>query len=313
MLAGKLLIKCDNFKENTCITFESLRKERDFADVTLVCEDGQQVEAHKVILAASSPFFQDLLKRIQHPHPLIFMRNVSSENLEAMIDFLYLGEARLLEGNLQAFLDIAQELKLKGLSGEKEDMEIGTEGLHSRPKARLEDIIKEEQNIEETKAEEHGQVFKFEDIGAISNDFSELPRNDEDIESMMEKSGNMISNGKDKSIHTLICKTCGKEGRRRVIKKHIRANHLGTACNLCGQKFVSKSEGEKHKTNHQDCKKKLELKERVNSLMGKSETLIPNGKHSDGRGKNIFASICKVCGKEGRFKNIRGHIEMSHL
>ena len=130
---------------------------------------------------------------------------------------------------------------------------------------------------------------------------------------MMEKSENMISNGKDKSIHTLICKTCGKEGRRRVIKKHIRANHLGTACNLCGQKFVSKSEGEKHKTNHQDCKKKLEHKERVNSLMGKSETLIPNGKHSDGRGKNIFASICKVCGKEGRFKNIRGHIEMSHL
>ena len=186
-MAGKLLIKCDNFKENTCVTFESLRKERDFADVTLVCEDGQQVEAHKVILAASSPFFQDLLKRNKHPHPLIFMRNVSSENLEAMIDFLYLGEARLLEESLQGFLDIAQELKLKGLSGEKEEMEIGTEDLHSKAKARLEDIIKEEQNIEKTQTEEHGQVFKFEDIGAISNDFSELPRNDEDIESMMEK------------------------------------------------------------------------------------------------------------------------------
>ena len=28
-----------------------IRKDNNFADVTLVCEDGKQVEAHKVILA----------------------------------------------------------------------------------------------------------------------------------------------------------------------------------------------------------------------------------------------------------------------
>ena len=33
--------------------------------------DGHQIEAHKVILAASSPFFQAILKKNKHSHPLI--------------------------------------------------------------------------------------------------------------------------------------------------------------------------------------------------------------------------------------------------
>jgi len=31
------------------------------------------VVAHKVILASSSPFFLNLLRRNKHPHPLIYM------------------------------------------------------------------------------------------------------------------------------------------------------------------------------------------------------------------------------------------------
>ena len=65
--------------------------DKEFTDVTLACEDGKQVEAHKVILAASSPFFKDILKRNKHPHPLIYMRGLKSEDLLAIIDFLYFG------------------------------------------------------------------------------------------------------------------------------------------------------------------------------------------------------------------------------
>ena len=51
----------------------SFREDNDFADMTLACEDGQQVEAHKVILAA---LFQKLLGRNKHPHPLIYKKKV---------------------------------------------------------------------------------------------------------------------------------------------------------------------------------------------------------------------------------------------
>ena len=62
-MAEKLCLKWNDFQENVNAAFGSLRDDHEFADVTLACEDGQQIEAHKVILAASSPFFQDLLKR----------------------------------------------------------------------------------------------------------------------------------------------------------------------------------------------------------------------------------------------------------
>ena len=52
-MSEKLCLKWNDFQENIKNGFGSLREENDFADVTLVCGDGEQVEAHKVILAAS--------------------------------------------------------------------------------------------------------------------------------------------------------------------------------------------------------------------------------------------------------------------
>ena len=65
-----------DFKESVNSAFGKLRGNKEFSDITLVCEDGQQVEAHKVILAVSSPVFQSLLKKNKHPHPLIYMRGM---------------------------------------------------------------------------------------------------------------------------------------------------------------------------------------------------------------------------------------------
>ena len=54
----KLCLKWNDFKDNIISSFGNLRKENDFADVTLVSEDGQRVESHKVVLSSSSPVFQ---------------------------------------------------------------------------------------------------------------------------------------------------------------------------------------------------------------------------------------------------------------
>ena len=86
-MSEKLCLKLNDFLENVNKAFGNLREEKEFADVTLACEDGQQVEAHKVILAASSPFFNNLLKRNRHPHPLIYLKGAKFEDLHAMVDF----------------------------------------------------------------------------------------------------------------------------------------------------------------------------------------------------------------------------------
>ena len=108
-----ICIQWSDFQENIKNAFGNLRKNNDFTDVTLVCEDGQQVKAHKVILAVSSLFFQKLLRGNKHPHPLIYMRGMTFEDLMAIVDFCYYGEAKVFQENLDSFLTIAEELQLK--------------------------------------------------------------------------------------------------------------------------------------------------------------------------------------------------------
>ena len=50
-----------------------------------------------------------------HPHPLVYMRGMQSENLLAIVDFLYRGEANVYQESLDGFLAVAEELQLAGL------------------------------------------------------------------------------------------------------------------------------------------------------------------------------------------------------
>ena len=56
-MSEKLCLQWNDFQDNVRSAFGNLREGSDFADVTLACEDGQQVEAHKVILAAEQVLF----------------------------------------------------------------------------------------------------------------------------------------------------------------------------------------------------------------------------------------------------------------
>ena len=126
-MSEKLCLQWNDFKENAISAFGSLRNDKEFTDVTIACEDGQQMEAHKVILASSSPFFETILQGNKHPHPLIYMRGVGSDDLLAILDFLYFGEASVSQENLNSFMAIADELKLKELATQTSREMNGTE------------------------------------------------------------------------------------------------------------------------------------------------------------------------------------------
>ena len=71
-MSEKLRLEWQEFRENIANTFGGLRENADFADVTLVFKDCQKMAAHKLVLASSSPVFQNILKGNQHAHPLIY-------------------------------------------------------------------------------------------------------------------------------------------------------------------------------------------------------------------------------------------------
>ena len=50
----KLCLHWNNFNENITFSFKALRDDKDFTDVTLACEDGENIEVHKTVLVHSS-------------------------------------------------------------------------------------------------------------------------------------------------------------------------------------------------------------------------------------------------------------------
>ena len=252
-MSEKLCLKWNDFQENVNIAFANLRGNNDFSDVTLACEDGQQFEAHKVILAASSPFFQKLLERNKHTHPLIYMRGLKSENLNAILDFLYCGEANVFQENLDSFLAIAEELKLKGLIGQSDEekpkeVDSSTHPMQMKPKTVAKIEPKQASRLKNQQLTNPDQ--NFEQITTIaryaSGDLQDL---DEQVKSMMENSPNMIQEGK-RQRRAKMCKVCGKEGSPTAIKDHIEAHHLdgvSLPCQTCEKTFRSRMRKRFHK------------------------------------------------------------------
>ena len=240
----KLRLKWNNFQDNVRTSFGSLRQDTNFSDVTLVCEDGQQFELHKVVLVSSSSFFKNLLTRNKHPHPLIYMRGVRSEELAAIMDFLYQGEANLLQDGLDSFLVLAEELQLKGFTRQNFLREDKTEFI-----------------LPESVLTESRSAIKTEKVETVvTKDYKGLTEIEEQVQSMLKKSPNMISIGKgQKRRRAASCKVCGKEGMLQNIKRHIEAYHLDKPvshpCNLCDKTSRTKCGLWKHK--NKDHKKHL--------------------------------------------------------
>ena len=54
--SDRFCIKLNDFQENNAASFHIMKDEHNFSDITLVCQDNQQMMAHKIILTACSPF-----------------------------------------------------------------------------------------------------------------------------------------------------------------------------------------------------------------------------------------------------------------
>ena len=111
----KFCLKWNDFESNVSVAFRELRDDKDFFDVTLACED-DQISAHKVILSACSPFFKNLLRRNPHQHPLLYLKGISFRDIQSVLNFMYHGEANIAQDDLNNFLAVAEDLKVKGLT-----------------------------------------------------------------------------------------------------------------------------------------------------------------------------------------------------
>lgn len=256
----KFCLKWNDFRQNIATSYKDLRENVDFSDVTLVSEDDQQVEAHRVILSGCSTFFKELLKKTKHSHPMIYMRKVNAKNLKAILDFIYYGETNISQEDLDSFLSLAEELQLKGLAAEdKKEENKGYEHNESFQDVKKEPIKYNPAKVNHThkdiaeafrsydttvyksdESPESGAVVVINDLNSYAVTNTEELVNQ--INSMMQK----VEGTKDWS-----CTVCGKTaGHKNNLRQHIEANHIegiSHRCDQCGKVSRSTHGLRKHK------------------------------------------------------------------
>ena len=239
-------LKWNDFQENISSSFKEIRE--DFCDVTLVGEGYKKIEAHKVVLAASSKTFLELLKHSHHSHPLLYMKGIKDFQLSAVVDFMYHGEVSIAQEYLNDFLLVAQELQLKGLTG----VEIDSDGarikdnktkkqrktpLLQKPPINPENVKLEQSYIYPLDEENKFEIVDYREI-TTTNDVPLKPATnyeqlDETINSMMSKIDGVLT-----------CTQCRKTERdKNNMRSHIEGNHIEGIfhpCTQCEKEFRSR-------------------------------------------------------------------------
>ena len=238
-MSEKFNLSWNDFKDSVSGSFKILRDEKDFFDVTLVTDDEISIEAHKVVLSASSPFFKNILRKSQKSHPLVYLSGVHSRDLQFVMDYVYQGQIQIYQDYLDSFMDCATKLKISGLTGQEKYEEVNPDTTSNMDLEQREETFKQEipeydttktRNSSErrtamprqrrSQGNEKSLVFPSEGSNV---DIESLERQ---LEENVLKEGIMFS-----------CFLCGKTSNQKItIKNHIEAVHmdgLSFPCSMC--------------------------------------------------------------------------------
>ena len=311
--SDKFCLKWNEFQLNIETSYHNLRKHSDFSDVTLVCDDNHRIEAHRIILTACSPFFNSVLKKNEHSHPLIYMRGLKAKDLDAIVDFIYHGEASIYQDDLDAFLSLAEEFKLKGLAPSEDQSPGHKVDVNQKPilrKSQRKQFVQREKELytpsEESKPLQDDSFTEYQShvpdkIGKV---IMAVDENTEDIESLMERISDGDNNWK--------CAVCGKKtkGSPAQMKRHVEVHLDGLSypCTECGKVSRSAYGLKQHMSSNHPPDYTGKVIMGVDGNTEEIESLMERISDGDNNWK------CAVCGKKtkGSPAQMKRHVEV-HL
>ena len=240
-------LKWNDFETNVSRTFGVLRKEKEFFDVTLVSDDNHQVQAHKLLLSACSPFFRNILTQNPHSHPLLCLDGIRSDDLQFVLDYIYHGEVQIGQEQLDRFLNIAQKLKLEGLTTTVEGN--FTDGNESAPdqldNSTTNAVVKKETTNTAAKKEETERKKRRKTTNHKNRIRTLIKAEDGDTGDFSEEINKHLI---EKDDGTYSCGFCGKTGdaenkRKKFLMQRHLETHLNGAypCPICQKLFRSKN------------------------------------------------------------------------
>ena len=240
-MSEKFNLKWNDFHSNVSKSFGIFRNESYLHDVTLVSDDFKQIPAHKLVLSASSEYFKTILQQTKQSQPLICLDGVNSEDLKNVLDYVYDGEVKIHQEDLDRFLSLAQRLKLEGLLEEllTKDEDSNTNNSESKFDPELsEDYAKDfgvSNTVQERKVRKKRNAPPRRSESNVINENGEIVSEQDHKQRLMD----IIEWNPDK---TATCKVCGRNFERRnkanaMTHVEIHIEGLSYPCSTCSKLF----------------------------------------------------------------------------
>ena len=189
-------------------------KRPDLSDVTLICDESS-FKVHKVVLSACSEVFTDIVKQTQGSNSVIYLRGIPAKQMETLVEFMYLGQAQMFEGQIEDFLNIARDLKIKGTG--LSDNNVSMDNGYSMEKNVEDESYRETKESTVQSVNEKETIFESNKIQPVAL---------------------------QKTPGSLECPDCGRTFTQRgQLNLHIRSIHHGIRqhhCNFCEYKATTK-------------------------------------------------------------------------
>ena len=169
------------------------------------------------------------------------MKGIKSDDLRAIIDFVYFGEAKVYQENLDSFLCLAREIQLKGMMDQLAGFGAGKE-------LPFEPVIAGWENTPSDEETTENQLSSKEEEGVVAVSSQSSGDIESEVKSMMEQSKNRVGHQK-----ASVCKVCGKEGFSTQIKDHIERSHLEgfiVLCDQCEKTYTTRNGLKRHRHIH---------------------------------------------------------------
>ena len=217
------------FPEHLKLISRELYEEDRYSDITLISDDQFQFKAHKIILSACSPVFRNIIDYNPTQNSLIYLRGVQSQELEPILQFMYLGEGNLSYERMGVFLKVAKDLQVKEINI-NEELETEEDNFDNK-RETIQDMREDENTGDDTNLRKllHEEIRFVSDHEATEQ--SDSPVEDDEPSYFQRQLGTQLElkfpalNEERKMFH---CAECDYQTTNKYnIKKHTEGQHEG--------------------------------------------------------------------------------------
>ena len=261
----------DSYSDHLRDMLHNMLKSEELTDVTLVCDDNKQFRAHKIVLSACSSVFKNIINFLPQNNPVIYLRGIKHQEVESILDFMYLGVTTFYQVRINDFLDVAKNLGIKEIG---KDLQLHDKILKNEESVipQIIEVTSEDirTSTEIVKLQNEAVLVSCEQCDSKFTSNGTLNRHvqtkHEGLKFDCDQCSQQYTDKADLKKHRLskhdgvkyACIKCDEQFTlKRALKNHMLSIHEGVKydCDQCDEKFTRRVNVRLHKENiHQDIK-----------------------------------------------------------